>query len=250
MTGKYDRHIASASFEGVPTPEECTERENALKAEINGEYNTESLQLTGRTAPDGDDNVAVRRRIMNRQLEARNGNLYARFGEAVNSLVEQAAISLKSAFESLLETQANIAAAGACKPEQIAAEFAALKASITDQIGASYPGGEEALDKYDDNLPDGVMSLDDLRKHIESCEQSAQDTNAASVTEAVAQMRKAIHDEMVEQLTVAIDGIRETLAVDLPWLDDATQADMVSDANEELDSVLKFATESTRAQEL
>ena len=91
LSAKYDELVAKAIFEGAPSHANCVERENVLKCQINEEYNAESFRVTGRIEQNGDDNIAVRRRIMNRQLEARNGHLYGRFCKALSSVVHPSA---------------------------------------------------------------------------------------------------------------------------------------------------------------
>jgi hypothetical protein len=240
LTCKYDRMIANATFPGIPTQEICVAAEVEWTGLLNKEYNSESQKICGRTERNDDDNIAVRRRILNRQFHARSGKLYGRFGNVINNAVALAEASLRSAAESVRETQNSVSRLGAVKPEVIINEFAALKKSITDQVANNYPGGEEALDRFDDSLPGGVLSLADLRIHIEQCQIFALDANHKNIVNHTNSLKKAIHDEAVEEITAAINKIRGDLQVDLPFLDEAARAALVAEANAELDSFVEF----------
>lgn len=238
MMCQFDNNIWNSSYDVPPTEEECAAKEAEWESEITKQYNAEAVKIAGRKETNNQDNIAVRRRIMGRQFSARRGKLYSRFSEQVDDLKRQASAAISLAVESFNETKAAVEASFPCTEVSIVEEFAQLKASITNQVNASFPGGEDALDQYDDDLEDGVPSLDELRSDIEMEQAHLITANEEQREEAIVDIKQAIRAQTIEQLTAAIDDIKSQLNVSVPFLDDAASAALLQEGQDLLDDFM------------
>lgn len=236
---QYDNNIWTSSYDTPPTEEECKAKEQEWEKELTNEYNQAATKYTGRKeigGPGGGDNIAVRRRIMRRQFTSRRGKLFGRFSEQVDNLKAQASAAISLAVESFDETKESLQASFPCLEATIIGEFAQLKSSIKSQIDASFPGGEEALDLYDDDLDDGVPSLDELRSDIDMEQSHLIAANGEVCAEALLDVKRAIRAQTIEQLTAALDDIKQQLEVSLPFLDSAASEAVLQSGTDELDN--------------
>ena len=234
---QYDNNIWTSSFEdGPPTEEQCKAKESEWEGQFNSEYNVEAVKTAGRKEVNNQDNIAVRRRIMNRQFVSRRGKLYGRISEQVNNLKSQASAAISLASESFQDTKAAVEASFPCTEANIIEEFAQSKRSVTSQVNSSFPGGEEALGQYDDDLDDGVPSLEELRADIEMEQAHLIAANEEHCAEAILDVKQAIRAQTIEQLTAALDDIRSQLEVSVPFLDAAASATLLQEGQDELDN--------------
>jgi len=92
------------------------------------EYNQRSRDVTHRTETANDDgNIAVRRRILNRQINARHGQLYARYSGAIQDRKTLAAATIRACLDSLAATQEAVAKTLPNTPDSICAQYGALE---------------------------------------------------------------------------------------------------------------------------
>jgi hypothetical protein len=112
----------------IPCPTDCIAAEEGWRAQLVAEYNQRSRDVTHRTETANDDgNIAVRRRILNRQINARHGQLYARFSGAIQDRKTLAAATIRACLDSLAATQEAVAKTLPNTPESIRAQYEALE---------------------------------------------------------------------------------------------------------------------------
>jgi hypothetical protein len=105
----YGKFLDAQTNDGSPpTADEATEIENNQFRELNERYDSRSRSKVGRHPRDEQDPIAVRKRILNRGLEARRGKLYSKFAGDVMTLMDSAAKTMKGALDTFNEFEASL----------------------------------------------------------------------------------------------------------------------------------------------
>lgn len=155
LAAKFDGMVEGFESEIPPTPEEASAWEEEKIAGLNEEYDEKAKGITGRDPEDDQDNMAVRKRMLNRKLGARKGKLLGRFGDAIADMQAKAVSVLTDICGGALnEFENDIKGRMPIKGSDLQEAFAAMKASVDDDVNAAYPGGVDALDSFDDDLGD------------------------------------------------------------------------------------------------
>jgi len=241
LARKYDNLIASATNPEVPSEADCNAAEEGWRAQLVAEYDEQSRAVCHRTQANDDDNIAVRRRILNRQINARHGLLFARYTGAIQDRRALAANTIRACIASLDAMKETVRAAMPNTPDFIRTQYEALEVEMTTQVNATYPGGEAALDKFDDGLPDGLPSMVGFRTKVMLARNASLEENERAVEKAVVQIKHAIRETTIEQLTAAIAAIKATLSFDIPFIENPIQDALMAEASAELDEVVETA---------
>jgi len=241
LARKYDNLISSATNPDVPSEADCNAAEDGWRAMLIAEYDEQSRAVCRRTQANDDDNIAVRRRILNRQFNARHGQLYARYTGAICDRRALAACTISACIDSLNATVEAVENSMPNTPDYIRMQFDALDGEVTTQVNATFPGGEIALDKFDDGLPDGVPSMAGFRAKVQQARNECLERNERAVENAVASIKLAIREATIEQLTQSIAAIKSTLNFDIPFIEKSVQDALMAEASAELDEVVVTA---------
>jgi hypothetical protein len=84
--------------------------ERELFERLNNKYDEKAKKKLDRECEDEQDNIAVRKRILNRGLDARAGKIYSKFSTDVTALNEHAAATMIRAVQSMRDAEATITA--------------------------------------------------------------------------------------------------------------------------------------------
>lgn len=98
LVKNYDKFLSGLQNDGTPyTREQAAEEEEKHFATLNEEYDRKAVAICNRQPKNKDDNISVRKRQLNRQLESRRGKLFSKFASEVEALTSLAAATLANA---------------------------------------------------------------------------------------------------------------------------------------------------------
>mmetsp|Transcript_24527 Transcript_24527/g.40890 ORF Transcript_24527/g.40890 Transcript_24527/m.40890 type:complete len:259 (-) Transcript_24527:122-898(-) len=190
---QFEDQIDGFENDGTPpTADQAKEWEDERIEAFQNDYDRRAKDLCNRDPVDKHDNIAVRKRILGRKMEARRGKLFARFSDDVQALTVKAALTLKRCVEGLAELESSITEQLPLKNSYIASEFTALKDRLEEDIIASFPEGVTGLDNYDDELPEGVPSYVDFKASVDASQEQLLEANVAAVAEALAAYKQGV----------------------------------------------------------
>lgn len=140
----------------------------------------------------------MRRRILNRNHDARRGKLFARFSGDVAALKESAEAAMNAADVDLAETVEECTARLPIKPTEVTEAFTGLLTRVEDNINASFPGGVEGLDNYDDGMD--CKSYEEWKTAVMAAQEEMLAANAEAVGEAIAEYKQGVFDSILGDL--------------------------------------------------
>jgi hypothetical protein len=182
--------------------EEAEAVEQAIFNRILEKYDRKSSRKLERDpSSDDNDNINVYKRKLQRGLTARSGKIFAKFASEVTALNDAAAVTLRTAVESLAEFENNVKTRLPLLSGDLESEIAATFASITDQVQNSFPGGVVGIDAYDDHLPEGIPNWANFQSQYQATADSLRSLNATRIEESRA--------KAFEILTEAQNKVRE-----------------------------------------
>ena len=198
-----------------PNEEQATAWEDEKFGELNSTYDERAKESTGRDPKDDKDSMSVRKRQLNRALQARRGKLFGRFSEAVGNLKAQAEAAIKSAEEDLAELDGEIEENLPMKPSEITSQYDALVTRVEENINSSFPDGVEGLDNYDDGLD--CQSYADYKTSVTAAQEAMLEKAVEATAQATADYKQGILDAIEadladDELDFAEDGGEEIKA--------------------------------------
>ncbi len=243
LVDHYDFQVTSSHCHLMTPPSEieCNEIEERWKTLLNCRYNHESQELCQRLERNDDDNIAVRRRIFNRLLYARRGNLFNHFAETVKVYQKHAIRTLKLCVEALNNTQESVNRNLPVQPEVIRSQYTTLERNIIELVNTSFPEGEDALRKIDISPETDVPSLSQLYIMIETAQQDSLLANERAIQATIAAMKGAIRDYITQKLREIVYSIENTLNVTpFNFLNEQKKGELVAQAHKEFDDAVKY----------
>jgi hypothetical protein len=234
---KMDHWIKEYENDGTPPNEEeaaLLEVEQVCK--LLDEFDERAKQL-GRAR----EKIPERRGLLERNLNRRKGNLFAKYSDHVSALQDEAAAVMTYCLETCTDFEEGLENLLPTVESNIDIVFQSIMNACNGYIEATFPGGVEAMDSYDSELPDGLVSFKDFQELVKKKEAQYKQKNLLAIDPAVLKVKEnskeMVKNKINEAILAAMTAIEFDLSDDvLPYLDEsamtALREELIASAQE------------------
>lgn len=235
---QYEREVTDLiqNLRKIYTPEQIAELEQQVIDRCLRDYDGEAVPYMGRAVnPDwkegGGDNLEVRKRMLNRDLEKRRGKLAA----AVNTLKGQIQIQLDSLTVFIQQSEHQIKSTLPSDQTTIDNQFAALRQNVAGLVSSNYPGG---LAQFD------ALANGEIEQQLKNTRDLILGENQRLRVKAIRDYRQKAFTKLYDALYVGVAQTANTVKADLK-IDDNTgtgsniiTVEVIEDVRKEMDHVV------------
>lgn len=186
--------------------------ERDLFERLNSEYDKKASKAVGRPVPatwnaGGQDNLEIRKRILNRSLDAKKGHIFSSINKGLDDMKAHFGVVLRNAEQLMTAFSVSTHELMPLKAIDLHDMIEKNVAEIKESMNAAFPGGYPKLVEYASLTPADIETFAVFNQRQPTMAKELVNANAQAISEACVNYRKEFRLKMLEKMQMQIHAI-------------------------------------------